>query len=279
MGRLDGKVAVVTGGASGIGEATVRLFHREGAKVVISDVQDDLGEALVKSIGAGVAYRHTDVTREDQVAAAVEAAVQEFGGLDVIFNNAGFGGVLGPIQDTPENEYQISMNILVGGVVFGMKHAVPYMKKRGGGSIINTASLAAFVGGYSPHIYAGAKANVVQLTRSVALELGEHFIRVNAICPGAILTPLLATNYGRGEKGYERAKEDLKTSQAIPRAGMPDDIARCALWLASDDSTFVTAQAICVDGGFGAGREWAKQAQGFKTYKPMRIPGQSRPKT
>jgi NAD(P)-dependent dehydrogenase (short-subunit alcohol dehydrogenase family) len=276
MGRLDGKVAVITGGASGIGEATVRLFHQEGAKVVISDVQDELGEALAKSIGAGVIYRHTDVSKEDQVAAATQAAVQEFGGLDVMFNNAGFGGVLGPIEDTPEDEYQISMNILVGGVVFGMKHAVPHMKKRGGGSIINTASLAAFVGGFSPHIYAGAKANVVQLTRSVALELGEHFIRVNAICPGAILTPLLATNYGRGEKGYERAKEDLKTSQAVPRAGMPEDIARCALWLASDESTFVTAQAICVDGGFGAGREWAKQAQGFKTHKPMRIPGQAR---
>lgn len=276
MGRLDGKVAVITGGASGIGEATVRLFHQEGARVVISDVQDGLGEALVKSIGAGVIYRHTDVTKEDQIAAAVEAAVQEFGGLDVIFNNAGFGGVLGPIQDTPEDEYQISMNILVGGVVFGMKHAVPHMKKRGGGSIINTASLAAFVGGYSPHVYAGAKANVVQLTRSVALELGEHFIRANAICPGAILTPLLATNYGRGEKGYERAKEDLKGSQAIPRAGMPEDIARCALWLASDESTFVTAQAICVDGGFGAGREWAKQNEGFKSHRRMRIPGQAR---
>jgi NAD(P)-dependent dehydrogenase (short-subunit alcohol dehydrogenase family) len=104
-------------------------------------------------------------------------------------------------------------------------------------------------------------------------------IRLNALAPGAILTPLLATNYGRGEKGYERAKEDLKTSQAVPRAGMPEDIARCALWLASDESTFVTAQAICVDGGFGAGREWAKQAQGFKVHKPMRIPGQARAKT
>ncbi len=279
MGRLDGKVAVVTGGASGIGEATVRLFRQEGAKVVISDVQEELGEALVKELGGNAAFHRADVSKEVEVAALIERAVKEFGGLDILFNNAGFGGVLGPIEDTPENEYDLSMGILVGGVVFGMKHAVPHMKKRGGGSIINTASLAAFVGGYSPHIYAGAKANVVQLTRSVALELGEHFIRVNAICPGAILTPLLATNYGRGEKGYERAKEDLKTSQAVPRAGMPEDIARCALWLASDESTFVTAQAICVDGGFGAGREWAKQAQGFKTHKPMRIPGQARAKT
>ena len=278
MGRLAGKVAVITGGASGIGEGTARLFLREGAKVVITDVQDPLGEKLVEELGDGLAYQHADVRNEDQVEAVIDLAVSRFGGLDVIFNNAGFGGTLGPIEDTPADEYQISMDILVGGVVFGMKHAVPHMKRRGGGSIINTGSIAGLTGGWGPHIYSAAKAAVIHLTKSVALELGGQRIRANAICPGGILTPLAATNFGKGEEGYRRAQEGLAKWQPIPRAGMPDDIANMALFLASDESTFVTGQAIAVDGGIMAGRDWAGLPEVLKKHRPMRVPGQARAK-
>ncbi len=268
MGELDGKVAVITGGASGIGEGTVKRFIEEGARVVIADMQQERGQALADSLQGSAVYVKTDVTIEAQVKAAIDRASSEWGRLDCVFNNAGFGGAIGPLEDTPVEDYDITMNVLVKGVFLGMKHAIPVMKKQGGGSLINTASVAALICGHTPHLYSVAKAAVVHLTKSVALEVGENNIRVNAICPGFIATPLSTNSVGRDQQidGL-----DLKITQPIPRVGQPDDIAQMACWLAGDRSTFVTGQSIAVDGGVAAGVRWEKQPSYQKTYHPIKV--------
>ncbi len=267
MAELDGKVAVVTGGASGIGAGTVKRFIEEGARVVIADMQEEKGQALADSLKGSAVYIKTDVTIEDQVKAAIDKAGSEWGRLDCVFNNAGFGGAIGPLEDTPVEDYDITMNVLVKGVFLGMKHAIPVMKKQGG-SLINTASVAALICGHTPHLYAVAKAAVVHLTKSVALEVGENSIRVNAICPGFIETPLSTNTVGKEDR---EGGLDLKIMQAIPRTGQPDDIAQMACWLASDRSGFVTGQSIAVDGGTTAGVHWARQPKYQKTYHPIRV--------
>ena len=275
MSRLDGKVAVITGGASGMGASTVRRFVDEGARVVIADLQDDRGHTLADTLGGAAVYQHTNVADEPDVHAAVQRAVDEFGRLDVIFNNAGFGGTMGTIETTPMDEYDVTMNVLVRGVVLGMKHAAPLMKAQKSGSIISTASVAGLGGGRGPHIYSAAKAAVINLTRSVALELAVDNVRVNCICPGAIATPLIAQAAG-GD--IDAMKPLLATFQPIPRSGDGDDIAAAAMWLASDDSTFVTGQAIVVDGGLTAGPRWQDSRMGAMAAErmPMTPPGQYR---
>jgi NAD(P)-dependent dehydrogenase (short-subunit alcohol dehydrogenase family) len=274
MARLDGKVAVITGGASGIGEGTVRLFVEEGARCVIADIQDDRGRALETEMHGAAIYMRTDVTSEDDVRSAVAEAVKSFGRLDVIFNNAGFLGVTGPIEETPLDEYDLTMNVLLRGPMLGMKHAAPVMKAQGSGSIISTASIAGLLAGESTHIYGTAKAAVVHLTKSVALELAPHNVRVNAICPGAIVTPLVLGGIPNAQANTEAAEEGVKAVfkrfQPLPHTGMPEDIARAALWLASDDSAFVTGQAIAVDGGYTAGKQWSQWPAGFREHTPMR---------
>ena len=272
MGRLDGKVAAITGGASGIGEATVRLFVREGASVVIADVQDDRGRSLASDLGTSAVYQRTDVTREDDVKAMIAAATTNYGRLDCLFNNAGILGTVGRIEDIPSDEYDFTMNVMLRGPFFGMKHAAPIMKAQGSGSIISTASIAGVTGGDGPHIYSVAKAGVMHLTRSVALELAEHNIRVNAICPGGIVTPLITQGIPNvpEQQSAEMARMGLKNFQPIHRAGEPEDIAYCALWLASDESTFVTGQSIIVDGGYTAGHQWSQQPAPFREHTAMR---------
>jgi NAD(P)-dependent dehydrogenase (short-subunit alcohol dehydrogenase family) len=272
MGRLDGKVAIITGGASGIGEGTVRLFIEEGARAVIADIQDDRGQALAREFGDGAAYQRADVTREDDVRGAVEAAMKSYGRLDVIFNNAGFLGVTGPIEDTPIDEYDATMNVLLRGPMLGMKHAAPIMKAQGGGSIISTSSIAGQRAGESTHIYGTAKAALIHLTKSVALELAPHNVRVNAICPGAIVTPLVLGGIPNTQGAEEGVRAAFKQFQPLPHTGVPEDIARAALWLASDESSFVTGQAIAVDGGYTAGKPWTQWAPPFKTHTPMNVP-------
>jgi NAD(P)-dependent dehydrogenase (short-subunit alcohol dehydrogenase family) len=274
MARMDGKVAVGTGGASGIGEATVRLFVEEGARCVIADIQDQRGNALASELGGLAAYRRTDVTAEEDVKAAVALAASKFGRLDCMFNNAGFLGTVGPIEDIPEGEFDLTMAVLLKGVFFGMKHAAPVMKAQGSGSIISTSSIAGLIGGDGPHVYATAKAAVLHLTRSVALELAEHNVRVNAICPGGIVTPLVTAGIPNPQ-AEELARAGLKNFQPIHRAGEASDIAHCALWLASDESTFVTGQAIVVDGGATAGKQWSQMPPMFKAHVPRwrPIPG------
>ncbi len=270
MGRLEGKVAVITGGASGIGEATARLFVREGARVVIADIQDDRGQAVAAELGAAAAFQHTDVTCEEDVRTAVARAVSEFGRLDCIFNNAGVLGAVGPIEDIPFDEYETTLRLLLGSVFLGIKHASPVMKAQGSGSIINTSSIAGIIGGDGPHIYATAKAAVIQLTKSVALELADQSVRVNAICPGATVTPMVLVGVPNTPQAEEAVKASFARYQPIPRPGMPEDIAAAALWLASDDSTFVTGQAIVVDGGLTSGRPWSKQPPPFRVHTPMK---------
>jgi len=256
------KVALITGGASGIGEGTVRLFAREGASVVIADILDDNGARLAGELGARAAYVHTDVSREADVQGAVAETVRRFGRLDCIFNNAGFGGVGGRVEAIDIAGFDQTIGVLLRGVLLGMKHAAPVMKRQGGGSIISTASVAGLTAGFGPHVYSAAKAAVIQLTKTVAMELGEHNIRVNCICPGAIATPIFGKGLGMSAEQAEaivpQMKGILENVQPIKRSGLPEDIAHAALWLASDDATFVNGHALVVDGGLTGGRSWSE---------------------
>ena len=262
MGRLEGKVAIITGGASGIGAATVRLFAQQGARVLCADMQDEKGAKLAEDLGASAAYRHADVSRESDVKALVDDAVKRFGRLDCMFNNAGLAGVGGPIEATPAEGFDATMGVLLRGVFLGMKHAAPVMKQQKSGSIISTASVAGLRTGMASHTYSAAKAAVIHLTRSVAMELGESGVRVNCICPGGIATPIFGKAFGLDDEGADRVarmmRMPLAQMQPIRRAGLPDDIANAALWLASDDSSFVNGHALVVDGGLTGGRMWSE---------------------
>ena len=240
MAELEGKVAVITGGASGIGESAARLFVAEGASVVIADMQKERGTALAEELGSKAVFAQVEVRQEAEVKAAVDMAVDTWGRLDCMFNNAGFGGVLGPVEEIPVDDFDMTMDVLVRGVFLGMKHAVPVMKKQQSGSIINTGSIAGVTAGRGPIIYSAAKAAVVHLSKVTAMELGEHSIRVNSLCPGYIATPLSANTVGRSDELIEKVHHTYAVRQPIPRTGMPEDIAQMAVFLASDRSSFVT---------------------------------------
>jgi NAD(P)-dependent dehydrogenase (short-subunit alcohol dehydrogenase family) len=251
-GRLDGKVAVITGGGSGIGRASALAFLREGATVVIGDLNEaSLGETAALARGEGVENRlatlRADVSFEPDVAALVGLAVDRFGGLDCMFNNAGVGGAFGPIGETTVEEWDFTFAVLVRGVFLGMKHASTRMKAQGrGGSIISTASVAGIGGGAGPHAYSAAKAAVANLSRAVSAEMAAHRVRVNAIAPGLIKTPLAT---GHREDAWERL---VRRKQPWPDLGLPQHIADTALFLAGDESRFITGQVIVVDGGLTA---------------------------
>jgi NAD(P)-dependent dehydrogenase (short-subunit alcohol dehydrogenase family) len=276
-GRLDGKVAVITGGASGIGAATAALFVEEGARVVIGDLQADVGEETAGRLGANCAFQPCDVSKEADVAALVEAATSRWGALDVIYNNAGFGGALGPIESLSEDDIDITFDVLLKGVIFGMKYAAPVMKAQESGSIISTASVAGLIAGGGPHLYNVAKAAVIHLTHSVATELAEQNIRVNCICPGFIATPL-AANSPIGTRGRDAAEERMQKmrdqsslAQPLHRVGEAGDIANAALFLASDESSWITGIEMVVDGGFRLGRPWRSQASWLTEPHPIRV--------
>jgi NAD(P)-dependent dehydrogenase (short-subunit alcohol dehydrogenase family) len=264
--RLEGKVAVITGGTSGIGRGTVDRFVDEGAKVVCADIQDDKGATMEQEYGGAFAYVHCDVSEEADVAMAVGVAKERFGRLDCMFNNAGIGGVMGEIDETDGDGMDHTLNVLFKGVVYGMKHASKIMIAQGSGSIINTASVAGLSGGFGPHVYSGCKAAVAHMSRTVALTLGKHGIRVNAICPGGIATSIFGAGLGLSIEQADKSAKVMETVlaqlQPIKRSGVPADIANLALFLASDEASFVSGQAIAVDGALTTGREGDPEQEG-----------------
>ncbi|OAI40096.1 hypothetical protein AYO38_06480 [bacterium SCGC AG-212-C10] len=253
MARLDGKVAIITGGASGMGEATARLFVSEGARVVICDVQKELGESVAESLGTNCVFTSADVSASEDVRALVKLAADRFGKVDIMYNNAGIGGGEGPIIDCTEEVFDRIIAVDLKAVWLGMKHALPYLIANGGGSIITTASVSAFMGMHGQGAYGSAKGGVVQLTRVCAIENAQYGVRANCICPGGTATPLLWANpASTTHTDPETVRTNLANLQPIKRAGLPEDIAGAAIWLASDESSFVTGQAIVVDGGWMA---------------------------
>ncbi len=253
MGRIEGKVAVITGAASGMGRATALRFAKEGAAIVLTDLNASGGEEAVAecaAAGARAVFQRIDVTSEADIKGAVARAVREFGRLDIMFNNAGVAGAMGPIENVSTEDWDRTFAVLLRAVYFGMKYSIPEMRKAGGGSIISTASVAGLRGVGGIAAYSAAKAAVVNLTQSVAIEVGHDRIRVNCICPGGVNTPLVH----RGTPGgYEEAEKRMARMQPIPRAGQPQDIAAMALFLASDEADWITGTAMVVDGGINTG--------------------------
>jgi NAD(P)-dependent dehydrogenase (short-subunit alcohol dehydrogenase family) len=248
--RLANKVAIITGGASGIGRASVLKFLEHGARVLFADLNEDkaretlqLAEALATPEQVG--FARCDVSCEADVAALVAQAVAQFGQLDCMFNNAGMPGAVGPLAEIAADAWDRTFAVLVRGVFLGIKHAVPALSARGG-TIINTASIAGLNAGAGPAAYSACKAAVISLSRSAAVELAPAQIRVNALCPGLILTPLLERDQPSDLEAV------LRKGQPWPEAGLPEHIADAALFLASDESRFVTGEALVVDGGITA---------------------------
>lgn len=250
MSRLDGKVAVVTGAASGIGEGTVRRFVEEGARVVVADIQDEAGQALVAELGDVATFARCDVTDEAQVAAAVATATASFGQIDVMFNNAGIIGAVGSITQLSDADWHRTIDVLLSSVFYGMKHAGDAMVAQGtGGSIISTSSTAGVMGGLGPHVYTAAKHAVIGLTKSVANEMAAHAIRVNAISPGNTATAMTAAAISGDHNDVAKAEAAIGAGSPLGYAGLPVDIANAALYLASEESRYMSGHTMVVDAG------------------------------
>lgn len=265
MGRLNGKVAVVTGGASGIGAATVRAFVAEGAYVMIADIQDAAGNELARELVGATFYRHTDVTREADVAGVIGHACKTFGRFDCMVNNAGLVGGTGSIATMETAHWRATMAVLLDGVFFGTKHAAAVLLAQGeGGSILSTASIASLRGGLGAHPYTTAKHAVVGLTRSVAAELAPHDIRVNAVAPGFVVTPLSGGSFGTAAEETARLSADSSPMKQPMFAG---EIANAFVYLASDDARQVTGQLLTVDAGATAAPNVARSHHGVSEFR------------
>jgi NAD(P)-dependent dehydrogenase (short-subunit alcohol dehydrogenase family) len=259
-GRLDGKVALITGGTSGIGEATVELFVAEGARVVFTGRNEGKGADLARALGGNAHFFRADVTRESEVKASIDETMRTFGRLDALFNNAG-GPSAGDAETITQQGFEYAMNLLLGSVLFGIKHATPIMKAQRGGSIISNASVAAHRSHLGGYLYSIAKAAVVHSARMAAVQLGVHNIRVNTISPGAIATPIflggsdVAAGMEPAKVGdkMDKLARNLGKATALHTAGFPRDIAYGALYLASDEGRFVTGHDLVIDGGMTAG--------------------------
>jgi NAD(P)-dependent dehydrogenase (short-subunit alcohol dehydrogenase family) len=268
--RLEGKVAVITGAASGIGAATAKTFVEQGARVVLGDIQDQAGAELAEALGgSGTAiFRHCNVTSEAEVEALVDAAVSEFGKIDVMFNCAGIVGAVGPMSTTPAEEWKLTIDIMVHGVFYGMKHASRYMKEAGSGSIISMSSTAGVMGGLGPHAYTAAKHAVVGMTRNLAAEVGGFGVRVNCIAPAGMATPMVADVItGDHHKLEETIAALAEGSPLKGRAGLAEDVANAALWLASEESGYTSGLTLTVDAGYTTGSRVEPPA--FADYQPM----------
>ena len=254
--RLENKITVITGATSGIGEATARRFIEEGATVVLAGRSEEKGEALAKELGERAVFKRTDIMSEDDIAALVDFTVEKFGRLDCLFNNAGAGDRT-TVDSFDEDEFARIMRLLVGAPAFGIKHAARVMKASGGGSIINNASIAGHRLNQGGYLYSGAKAAVAHMTRLAGADLGEHNIRVNAISPGAVATPIFWGGSQRAQtlsdeenqRKMEKLEANLAKATPLPRAGLADDIAFAAVFLASDEGSFINSHDLVVDGG------------------------------
>ena len=273
MGRLDGKITIVTGATSGIGRRTAEIFVKEGARVLATGRREELGRTLEASLGKDKCiFVKTDATKEADVKAMIDTCLSKWGRLDCLFNNAGGPAPVGGIETVPVEGFDAAMATLVRSVMLGMKHAAPVMMKQGSGSIINNGSVAARRAGYSTSmIYGAAKAAVNHLTVCTAMQLGEKNVRVNSISPGGIATGIFAKALGvapdKADSYAEAAKKMMATMQPIPRAGITDDIANAAVFLASDDSTFINGHDLVVDGGVVGGRLWTPHQEGVRAMR------------
>ncbi len=254
--RLKNKVAIITGGTSGIGESTAEVFVREGATVVIAGRGTEQGEAIAERLGEKATFIRCDVMEEEDIANLVNTTAERFGKIDCMFNNAGASSK-GTLESVTQEDFDYSMRLLVGSVVFGIKHASAVMKKQGSGCILNNSSIAAIRMNQGGYLYSAAKAAVTHLTRVAGLELGEFGIRVNSISPGAVATPIF---WGGSERARTLDDEDnerkmgkllknLANATPLRKAGLAEDIATAALYLASDEGAFVTCHDLVVDGG------------------------------
>ena len=267
----DSPVCLITGGASGIGVACVEAFAAAGYRVAFGDIQTAKGEALALKIGDGALFRRLDVASENDFASAVNAAFERWGRLDCVVNNAAIAGVLGPIAKIPLDEYDYACSIIQRSVFLGMREAARAMQPRRSGSIVNIASIAGLAGGYGPHVYSACKAAVIAMTKSVALELAESGIRVNAVCPGNVETPIhTGVTDERWKERMETIRPMRRDDQAMDRMGQPVEIAAAVLWLASDAASYVTGHALTVDGGLTAGLPWRKQPAFLREFHPSR---------
>jgi len=275
MGMVDNKVAIITGATSGIGARTAELFVAEGASVVFTGRRQVEGEALAAKLGPKARFIQADATAEAHWKRVIELTMQAHGRIDCLFNNAGGPSPTGSITSIPVDGFDAAMALLVRSVMLGMKHAAPVMMRQKSGSIVNNGSIAGHLAGYSSSmIYSAAKAAVNHLTKCVAMELGEHSVRVNSVSPGAITTGILAKALGmdtdkadKSAKVAEQIGQVYAKAQPIPRAGITDDIAQCVLWLASDRSTFVNGIDIVVDGGIIGGRMYSAHQEGLRQTK------------
>jgi NAD(P)-dependent dehydrogenase (short-subunit alcohol dehydrogenase family) len=256
--ELSGKIAIVTGGAGGLGRATVELFLKEGARVVIADV-DTRGEELARALGQAAAFKQTDVCNAEQVQALVDFAVERFGGLHIMVNNAGIGGATHPrFLDDGLQDFRKVIDVNLLGVMLGTQRAARHMARNGGGSIINTSSMAAIKAGFGVMTYRAAKAAAVHFTKCVAIDLAEYGIRVNCIAPGHIRTEMTAyATPGMTPEVIERVKRAVApvtdSSRPLKRHGKPEDVAQAALYLASERAAQLTGVVLPVDGGASAG--------------------------
>ena len=252
--RLEGKVAVITGGSSGIGEATAQMFVDQGAQVVLGDIQEDLGKSVAERLGAAATFIVCDVTQEDQVAELIEEAIAINGKLDVMMNNAGIVGARGPIDEIELEQFQRTFDVLVSGTFLGIKHAARKMKQQENGSIINLASTAGVNGGFGPHAYAAAKHAIVGLTKNSAAELCRYGVRVNCIAPSGVVTPLAAQAHLGDFQALDEMHDTLAQNSPLKgRAGTAEDVANAALFLASDESGYTNGHCLTVDAGFTTG--------------------------
>jgi len=262
--RLEDKVAVITGATSGIGQRTAEIFVEQGAFVVIAGRSSEKGDAIAHRLGENALFVRTDVTQESDVENMINLSVKRFGRIDCLFNNAGAPGPIGAIEQIALADVNAAMSLLFGAVFLGMKYVAPVMKKQGGGSIINNASVAGIRVGYGPTIYSAAKAAVIQLTKCIAMELAPFGVRVNSISPGGIATPIFAKAMGLDATDADRSVDALisylKERLPLKRSGLPDDIAYGALYLASEEGSFVTGHDLVIDTGMTVGRTVQEQA-------------------